>query len=87
MALLAGAPEKLPEQGKKSALKSKEDKPSTSVSAEIFVFLPLPSALNLVKKNYNRVQNQSETYMNLQCYVINMEFILKRVERGIETSG
>lgn len=37
MALLAGTPEKLPEHSKKSAVKAKEDKPSTSVSTHVQV--------------------------------------------------
>jgi len=36
VALLAGAPEKMPEQGKKSSAKSKEDKSSGSVSTRDF---------------------------------------------------
>ena len=35
MALLAGAPEKLPEISRKGGVKSKDDKPSTSVRTHV----------------------------------------------------
>lgn len=102
VALLAGAPEKLPEHGKKSALKSKEDKPSTSVSTQ---FLSSPSFSFCVaprsKKIHNRVNNQSEacTILCTALFCQSKQSVLteaktdcfgsslRRLEWGIKTSA